>query len=191
MYFRSVELVVMLNCLYMALWVTNFISVANGSNSPVLWHIFLFLPIVYNFFCMSVYVKKSALIHALGKLNHDVIGLMEEEREENEVIVREMKDKVLKRIEDAEHKGPFDLVTELFADIDTDGNGEVSRAEFRIFLNALQLPYSDAKFHRLFKMIDKDNSKSIQVSEMLAVLFPEVEIETRRSNSEVVMNVLI
>lgn len=185
LFFRSVEFVVMLNCLYMALWATSFVSVAMNSTSPVGWEILVLLPIGIMFPTLGQIVRTSSKILAIEELNVDVIGKMIEDEEENAVIVAELRSKLTARFSDMGHsKSPQEVVQDIFQKIDSDGNDLLSKRELRKFLRALHLHYSDDKFNRLFKTIDKDHSGDLTIKELSELLFPDAEQERRRRAEE-------
>lgn len=177
LFYRGIELVVMLNCLYMALWVTNFITVAYESGRPVMWQIFIIMPIIYTFGCLSVLVKTSSKMLAVEELNIEVIGRMVEEEEMTRGIIADLRLKILALVDDIgdDNKSRQAMVEELFAHIDSDQSGQITKRELRIFLEALHLHFSNSKLNRLFKTVDSDHDGFIMKYELAAILFPDDE----------------
>ncbi|CAK0848464.1 unnamed protein product, partial [Prorocentrum cordatum] len=66
------------------------------------------------------------------------------------------------------------LVVDYFKRVDTSGNGELDKGEFRTFL-ARFLPearFSDREAHELFDVIDKDGSGEIDAHEFVRWVYP-------------------
>ena len=75
--FRSVELCLLLNCLYMALWATNFIEMVKIIAEDRGWEFYINLamlfPIVFVFFSMIPIIEISSSLLAISELNLEVI----------------------------------------------------------------------------------------------------------------------
>lgn len=179
LYFRGVEFVVMLNCFYMALWATNFVTIAYETDQPVMWNILMLLPIGYTFIVLSVIVKTSSKLLAIEELNMDVIGKMAEDEEMNAALLKDLRQKILQQVKDigCDSKDRQAVVTDLFGQIDSDGSGRVSKQELSLFLKALHVPHSKEKLSRLFKSLDANHSGCLQREELAEVLFPSSELK--------------
>jgi hypothetical protein len=77
----------------------------------------------------------------------------------------------------------LEAVDVLFDSIDIDGGGTLDHMDFRSLLRSLSLKYSDSRFRRLFRCVDRDGGGSLDKSEFFALLFPDDEYTTERSDS--------
>jgi hypothetical protein len=153
---RALELCIMLNSLYLALWATNFIYlvVTEFQNSPLL-HFLCMIPIVFVLPCIGEIVKAASLLSAIAELNLNVIGtnllalptishcragsVLEESEDRNQLLF-ELQEKIKARIEGvvADKK---EVLSALFNEIDTDGSGSITKSELRHTLQALHLHF--------------------------------------------------
>jgi hypothetical protein len=92
LYYKSVEILLMLNCLYLAFISTSYFSIASSSSYPELWKLLMyvyyiewlkmyyiisysrFLPLFITFPCLGGIVSRSAKILAISELNFHIIG---------------------------------------------------------------------------------------------------------------------
>jgi Ca2+-binding EF-hand superfamily protein len=189
-YFRAVEVAIMLNSLYLSMWAVNFISVAKDeTENPVVWQLLMLTPLVVCVPLVGAIVKAASLLSAIAELEVDVIGSVLENMEDETVLLQELREKIARRLEhvnvQAEKK---DIVNALFYEIDTDRSGYISRHEFRDMLRALHLHYSDHKFKKLFNVIDKDRSGAISEKELTDVVFPDEALNDDVKNRSKIVN---
>lgn len=172
LFFWALEMTLMLNCLYISVWLTDFVSVTGTYSWK--WQIILVLPFLYNLVCIGFIIKKSSKMNALHKLNSNIIGEMLEAEEENLKLMDDLRQKILSRVRDigTDSATRQQVVRELFDEIDMNKDGEVTMKELRIFLSVIQLHYSDAKLQRLYRFIDSDDSGSLTIGEISELIFP-------------------
>jgi Ca2+-binding EF-hand superfamily protein len=173
LYFRAVEVGIMFNSLYLAMWATNMITIVNRElEYPEIWQIGMCLPLVVVLPTLGNIVKVASNLWAISDLQLDVISSVLETMEDRLHLIEELREKVLLRVggQEGERK---EIVAQLFEEIDRDHSGEISSSELRDLLRALRLHYSDDKFRRLYKGLDFDQDGSITLDELNKVLFPE------------------
>jgi Ca2+-binding EF-hand superfamily protein len=74
-------------------------------------------------------------------------------------------------------------VIDLFREWDDDGNGNVSKREFRLALPMLGLQISKVDADALFDSIDKDGSGTVEYAELAKQLKPKVKVTMKKSRS--------
>ena len=194
LYFKAVEIAIMLNSLYLSMWACNFISLVNTQfNSSPFLHIVMLGPVLVLLPLLGEIVKVSSLLAAIADLDLDIIGSVLELTEEKTMLVKEVREKILCRIDGQTETDKMIILTQLYNEIDIDGNGTITKWEFRDMLRALSLHYSDYKFKKLFKSIDTNRSGDIDMNELIVLVFPnlaeDLEVQRRadmlreRSNS--------
>eukprot|EP01034_Spumella_vulgaris_P022808 gene22808-28973_t len=183
-YFRAVELCIMFNCLYMALWATNFIYIAESMDLSFSWSIgsqfLMCVPIVIVMPAIAFITETCSLLSAVSHLNYEVIYEVIEERAEMNRIVEEFREKVIGKLNEAARAEGFGMMTQrklihqVFMEIDADGSGKIDRLEFRTLLRKMKLTYSDHRFKLLFRAIDGGGGGdgNITEQELNDFLFP-------------------
>mmetsp|Transcript_36784 Transcript_36784/g.68420 ORF Transcript_36784/g.68420 Transcript_36784/m.68420 type:complete len:383 (+) Transcript_36784:2-1150(+) len=173
----------MLNSLYLSLWACNFISLVNSEfNASPLIHIIMLGPVLVLLPLLGEIVKVSSLLAAIADLDLDIIGSVLELTEEKATLLKEVREKILARVDGQTEKDQMRILTQLYDEIDIDGNGMITKWEFRDMLRALSLHYSDHKFKKLFKSIDTNRSGDIDMNELIALVFPNLaeDMEVKR-----------
>lgn len=67
----------MINALYLAMWVTNFITIVNKElHNTWFWHVLMFGPLFVVVPCIGQIVKTASILSATAELDLDVIGAM-------------------------------------------------------------------------------------------------------------------
>lgn len=109
-------------------------------------------------------------------------GAVLEEMDERVDLIGELRKKLLAHIGEHEMKG-HQIVSDIFNEIDRDGSGAISPDETRDLLAALDLHYSDEKYRRLYKAIDRHLNGSASLAVLQGVMFPDyiksVEVRER------------
>jgi len=173
LFFRAVEIAIMLNSLYLSLWISNFVTaVERALPHSWLWQILMLVPLVLVIPLIGETVKIASVISAIAELNVDVIGTIVEEEEKNQNLCNELREKVLRRLRGA--VGDQKQVLRcLFNEIDSDMSGAISPVEFREMLSVLNLHYSDERYKRLFSRIDIAKTGELSIRDLNRVIFPD------------------
>ena len=85
MFFKAVEIAIMLNSLYMSLWICNYTTTVSG-----IQHLLFVLPIVICLPIIGEIVKTASLIDCTASLNLDVIGALIEDLEDRDQMQQEI-----------------------------------------------------------------------------------------------------
>eukprot|EP00602_Paraphysomonas_sp_CaronLab_P006901 CAMPEP_0185023094 /NCGR_PEP_ID=MMETSP1103-20130426/5786_1 /TAXON_ID=36769 /ORGANISM="Paraphysomonas bandaiensis, Strain Caron Lab Isolate" /LENGTH=501 /DNA_ID=CAMNT_0027555517 /DNA_START=1028 /DNA_END=2533 /DNA_ORIENTATION=- len=180
LYFRTVEFGIILNSLYLAMWVTNFITVVHyATRYEILWQLLMMGPLVIVLPVIGQIVKTASLLSAISELDMDAMGHVLEEMEDQQHLLEQLQKNIMARIgvRGAEAK---EIIETLFENIDSNGNGSLNQREVREFLRALHLHYSNDKFRRLFKAMDFNRDGSISCNELYKLLCPDDALEEER-----------
>jgi hypothetical protein len=161
-FIRAIEITIMFNCLYMAFWLSNFITIAQYSSSAHNWdtlnELAMMIPIVVVLPCVTYISETASLLGAISELNLHVIYQVLCDTEDTQNLLHDFRKKLHARVEKIQsHNFDKDEVLQiLFEEIDQDGSGVIDMTEFRVLLRHLKLKYSDDRFKRLFHSIAGD-----------------------------------
>jgi hypothetical protein len=72
LYYFCIEMCLLLQCVYIALWATNFVVLALDSYNPVFWEIILLLPLPLNFFIIKEIIYTSCMLKSISALDKQV-----------------------------------------------------------------------------------------------------------------------
>jgi hypothetical protein len=179
-FFTSIEILFSLNCFYLAMWVTNFITIVNSATeNKVIWQIFMLFPVVLIMPCLGQIVKTASLLSAISDLDLNVMASVFEDQQAKMALLKLLKERIQERIDetDVSNNTPELVVANMFAEIDTDDSGELSKKEFSMLFTMLDLNYSDDKFNHLYKTIDVNKDGSISKKELCHMVFPELDAD--------------
>ena len=71
----------------------------------------------------------------------------------------------------------YNMVTNLFNEIDTDKSVTLTREELKSFLMDLGISFSRRKWRKIFRELDRNCDDQISVEEMVNFLFPKEKLE--------------
>ena len=173
MYFFFVEIVIMPISFYLALWITNFATVAThlSYSDMIGWQFKTLLP---GLACSCLYfyiVKCMALLEAVTNLDSDAVEEILDQTESSKSLSREMREKMLTQLLDM--GDPETEMKALFDKIDDNHSELLSRSEFQIFLNSLGITFSRKKWTQIFTEIDRSHDNEISLTELFLFLFPD------------------
>ena len=179
LYFGAVAITMMLVSFYLALWVTNFAASATeiGKDVQLFWQLVSLCPGLFSAVIYAYSVRVASLLLAVTQIDHDAVEEILEQTEGAKHLQTEMREKILAKLE--EIGDPREELRALFQSIDDNGSGLLSRKEFQIFLNELNITFSRRKWAQIFAEIDKDNSDEIDYNELFLFIFPDSN-EARR-----------
>ena len=185
LYFRIVEVSLFLQCLYLALWACQLMPLVHMSEDRVsltgLWATVLSLPILWNLFLAIQTINKVVLIRSVCGLDREIVGIVCDEQINESRAISDLRFRVRGNL----HKGNIPpqqwikFVHNLFKRYDTDENGYLNKAEFRILLQDVDIFLGNATYTLVWKLIDSDQSNSISWDELYLLLFPELKREIK------------
>jgi hypothetical protein len=168
LYFESVQVLFMVIAFYAALWLTVMASSANSS----VWKFLSVLPAIL-ICCFFFYiVKTAALLKAIYEVDTDTMLEVIEETEAAQQLSEEVRERVLERL-DATQEDPFDEIQRLYSEIDIDGTDALSRREFGLFMETMGVSFSNRKWEKIYKEIDRNYDNEISLNEFLLFLYPD------------------
>lgn len=206
LYFRIVEIVVMLNCLYMALWAANFITLANDFQECVALQLIMVLPILLSIPILGAIISVSAKLNAIRKLDFEVIGKVLEQDEEFDNQLQTLRDRIdnivtMVRVDEslqsimreanpdsaleARTFGRPEVLQAMIDELQPDNGGFIDQNMFRRVLRLLHIYLSEAKFFRLYHMmLDSARQDKISIEAFLGVVFKSDAELSARSRDE-------
>jgi hypothetical protein len=168
LYFESVQVLFMVIAFYAALWLTVMASSANSS----VWKFLSVLPAIL-ICCFFFYiVKTAALLKAIYEVDTDTMLEVIEETEAAQQLSEEVRERVLERL-DATGEDPFDEIQRLYTEIDIDGTDALSRREFGLFMETMGVSFSNRKWEKIYREIDRNYDNEISLNEFLLFLYPD------------------
>lgn len=183
LYFRLVEIVVMLDCVYMALWAANFISLANSFEEATVLQFVMVIPIVLSLPILGTIIALSAKLSAIRELDFEVIGKVLENDEEFDENIKRLRNRIDAKV--AEWQSTHqDVLEEMLIELNPQSDGQINRYMFRRLLRLLRIYMSDAKVFHLFNMIDVNKDGDLSVDELLNVIFVSNAKKTQKKKDE-------
>jgi len=187
LYYFTVEFGLLIQCVYLAFWATNFVFVAMDSYYPVLWQIALIVPVPINFFIIKQMIFTSVMLKSIVSLNKFVADKICEDA----VDERNVKHRVRKVIRTALRtmeipKEEWHTFTEdqfmLFVPYNDRG---LNQTNLRLFLHSMQIFLTDNTVSRIFSVLDFDRDNKILWEDLSPIIFPELmrkQLRLKRKN---------
>lgn len=103
-FFSLVDIAVMLHCIYLAMWATNFISIVQFYTvNKWVWQLLMLVPIVISFPCIGITIRICSQLNAIVNLDLEVVHNVLEAMDDAELLKKQLRERVLSRInEDGE-----------------------------------------------------------------------------------------
>jgi hypothetical protein len=182
-YYYSVEVALLMQCIYIALWATNFVQMAQNSHNRVLWHMLLVMPLPFYFWILKQLIFISCMLKSILSLDKFICDKICDEALEEQYVVQRLRKTIrneLKKItpdlttEDAKEflRGKFAF----FAN-ESDYEG-VNEKRFKLFLHSFQIFLTDASISRIFSVIDFDRDGYVTWNDMNVIVLPDFRQET-------------
>lgn len=173
-YYFAVEIALLIQCFYIALWATNFVVIARDSHHPILWQIALVVPLPINFFLLKQIIFTSCILKSIVEIDQRtaqrIIDQAVDERNVIDRLRRRIRD-ALKEYEIAKKEWPTFLKEKFDAFAEPDGSLE--KDSFTAFLHDIQIYIAEDSMKSLFKVIDVDKDKRISWSLLSKIVFPD------------------
>jgi hypothetical protein len=176
-YFFSVELCVMLNCLFLSLYLTNLASLAADAELLMGWQaaaqLGMLLPALLCIYVLPSVTSTCSVLHATSDLDVEVVSEVLRDMVEAKALVQELREKILSMADASELRDQASFIQRLFAEIDADGSGLLDSDEFRQLLRSAQLTYSDRRYRLLLNAEDTSGNGLVSEDELQEFLFPK------------------
>jgi len=132
----------MLNCMWLSLWTTNFFTGAGVTPDPGFWHGLMVVPVLVTLPLLLSVVRSSAKLYGFVRLDHEALGGVIEVMEDVEDMQSIMKSKLLARLDKLKEERGRELTTaertafvkKLISIVDLDGSGKLPFFVFRKFV---------------------------------------------------------
>ncbi|CAM9894396.1 unnamed protein product, partial [Chrysoparadoxa australica] len=121
---KVLEVLMLLNCVYLALWATNFVVVAKAYRFTALYSILELLPAIVLIPVFGLSLKTSSLVTAISAVDPSIIGKVVDEQIDLQNTVSEFRTRLITRFEALEVNASDGLLT-LF-EANDNGDGELT-----------------------------------------------------------------
>jgi len=177
LYFYAIEVALLVQSLYIALWATNFLFIANISYNLVLWNIALLLPVPINIFILQQVIFTSCMLKSIVYLDKDVAVEVFESIEKERDLKYKLRDLLRSSLktmhpDDAANWSKHAEVA--FYQHSHHSRLGLVKADFISFLQFFQIIFKDESVDLIYKALDADKDKVIHWDQFKAIIFPEL-----------------
>lgn len=193
LYFFMVEFALLAQCLYLALWATNFIMIARDSYYPKLWEAALLVPVPLNFWLIQKVIFSACTLKAVVSLDRDVADKICEEALDERNVTERLR-KVIRStlaglsFEKVRWQG---FLFEQFHLFKKEAAAGVTEKDFRLFLHSLQIFLTHTSVARIFAVIDFDRDGRVAWKDLSDIVFPELAQQQLKVNRKATSGELV
>jgi hypothetical protein len=174
LYFKAVELAMLLQNFYIAMWATNLAYFAGNNRYKVSWEGAMILWMMMNYYLLRRVLLLSCYIHSLYRLDEGIADYIVEQSAEEEAAMAHLSSIIFTELRRA--KVPARMwrrhLTELFNNIDRRNTGSLNRTQFRSFLVESGVYASQVKVDFWFTRLDERKLHQILYKDLFKRLFP-------------------
>jgi hypothetical protein len=135
LFFKAVEIAILLNSLYLSIWFCNYMT---STSLDFEKSIMMIIPIIICFPVIGEVVKTASLIDCTATLNLDVVGTIIEDLEEKQQLKNDIQE-ILKKLTISEDEC-IEVVDRLFTELAFEGRpDEINEDGFRQILGSLEI----------------------------------------------------
>jgi hypothetical protein len=164
----------MLIAFYNAMWIVNFSNTAVLTHNPKFWFIMSILPGILSLILFIYVIKCSSILSAITTIDGNVLDVTIEQSEDACSLSLGLKNKIIAKLNERnDGQNPEDSLLDLFNEIDENNSQTISREEFQVLLNTLEISFSRTKWRIIFREIDRNFDDEISFEEMFLFLFPD------------------
>ena len=180
----------LLQCVYIGFWATNFVLIALDSYHPAVWEIVLLLPLPLNFFILKQIIFTSSILKSISTLDEEVSDKICEQAVDERNVTAKLRQAVRRSLETEkiENNLPesmwFQFLSNRFHDMLTTTNSTtfsfdgMSKRKFRAFLHSLHIFLTDESTSSIFTVLDVDRDGRITWDQLQGIVFPELQKKT-------------
>ncbi len=172
LFFDFVEALNMVVSFYLALWFTNFGSACYQTPYVANWMVASIAPGLICFVIYLYIVRTAALLKSITFFDSDVAKETIEEAEDIESLGEQLRERLNKKLTEIGGKHEQELKI-LFRQADDDGSMCLSRSEFQVMMEALDITYSKKRWAQIFKEIDRNFDDNISFEEFFLFIYPK------------------
>lgn len=184
LYFFTVEFALLAQCLYLALWATNFVVLARDSYFPKLWEAALLVPVPLNFWLIQKIIFSACTLKAVVSLDRNVADKICEEA----LDARNVTERLRKIIRSTLAGLNFEKIKwngflhEQFHVFKKEGAVGITEKDMRLFLHSLQIFLTATSVSRIFSVIDFDRDGKVTWKDLSDIVFPELAQQQLKVN---------
>eukprot|EP01032_Pedospumella_encystans_P007663 gene7663-9168_t len=167
LYIESVQSLIMILALYYSLYFTNFIAAAGS----VEWCFITLAPAVLSSLLLVYIIKCAVMLSAIHAVDCDAILEVLEQTEGARALSALMREKVMALLNEMGDDPEVELYN-LFAEVDSDHSGAISRDEFAEYMNSIEIHFDRRRWMQVFRGIDTTFDNKITFEEFFVFMFP-------------------
>ncbi|CAM9333729.1 unnamed protein product, partial [Ectocarpus sp. 12 AP-2014] len=170
LFHKTLDVLLLLSCTYLAVWVVNFLIVANEKPYAVLRHAAMLLPAADVFIFNALSVKTSSLLLAISAMDPEIIGkkVIDEQIDEEKLVVQ-FRERLTNRLEEL-GLGQSGLAS-AFEEVDVAGHGVLTIKELRDVLFALNFHAPKETYRKLFNIMDKNRKGVVSYHQLCELVY--------------------
>ena len=174
LFFQIVELTLLIQCFYIAVFLTQMVPIAQNTSEAGAWIVFMCLPIFINFFLIESMLSKVVLLHATTILEESIVAHVCQDTIEQDNILSTLRNKIHRQLPSSVNTPikMFEFIQVIFEEIDKDKSGSIEQSEFRSFLGRMNVYLTKSHFEICWHKIDYDLSGGISFDEIFSFIFP-------------------
>ena len=177
---KMVELFQILNSLFIALWLTNFVFIALESRRPMLYTGLIIVAIVLMLYMLSFIQLHATCVLALTSLQNDATEwICEQDIMKSEVLPR-LGNELFKLLDEKKFDYEIEMIFNLVKDLNRNG---ISLKQFHNLLQTLNLYLSKDEVNCLFRVMDTDGSGYIELCEVKELMRPNSSYVSKSKES--------
>lgn len=167
LYFEGVQMLLLPISLYFAVWMVEFSVYREEAYLKLISLLFG----VASVLCYMHVVKSAALLKAIYHVDNDAMLEVIEQTEGSRLLGETIREKLLHRLSRVEGDA-YSILRSLFDEIDKNRSNKLSRVEFEILMDRLEVNFSRKKWKQIYHEIDRNYDDEISFDEFFIFLFP-------------------
>lgn len=178
LYFYLIEIILLTQCLYIALWATNIIKIAEYSRFSVLWEIALTVPIPLNFFVLKQILFTASMLKSVVALDVDIADELCDKAVEKTTLIDRLRLMIKSTLAGLDFERitwkPF-LIEQFKIYQSRDMKNRMHVHNFQRLLRSLQIRLPLEKCQHIFEYIDVRRKGYITCEAFADLMFPELQ----------------
>lgn len=175
LYYFCIEFGLLVQYVYVALWATNFIFMADDSYHTVLWQIALVVPMVCNFLMLKTIIFTSVMLKSIVKLDQRIANDICERATDERVVTQRLKHLLRSNLKTMQiaREGWYDYLFAEFKQVKPTHTDGLNVSDLKRFLHSLQIYITDESMKRIFTVLDTDKDNCVHWERLSEILLPE------------------
>jgi hypothetical protein len=177
MYYITVEFALLSQCVFVALWATNFVKLAMDSSKNGMWQFLMGILILISLLIICQILYFACMLKATTSLDTDVSDsiceLAIDERNVTQRLRKTLRNKLASL--DLEDEDMWETFLAMQWDLFVDkGSKGVNIDGFKRFLHSIQIYLSHSSVERIFSVVDFDQDGIVRWVDVTTIVFPEM-----------------